>query len=65
MYVQTRISRTEYGGGENLLACGSVMKPPREIRELAGKARFAYLDPPFMTGKAFSRKRLLNPAAVL
>lgn len=57
MYVQTRISRAEYGEGENLLACGSVMKPPREIRELAGKARFAYLDPPFMTGESFQRKR--------
>ena len=60
MYVQTRITRTEYGAGENLLACGSVMKPPRELREFRGKARFAYLDPPFMTGESFPRKRPLG-----
>ena len=49
--------REVFGNGKNLLLCGSVMKPPAELKALSGKAQCVYLDPPFMTGKKFSRKR--------
>ena len=57
MYEQVRIERTMYGEGENLLICGSVMKLPKEIRALQGQVQCVYLDPPFMTGEVFKRKR--------
>ena len=57
MYEQVPIQRTVYGPGENLLILGSVMKPPKELKALRGKAQCVYADPPFMTGEAFSRKR--------
>ena len=57
MYEQIGIEKTVYGAGENLLITGSVMKPPREVRALAGRAQCVYADPPFMTGDAFQRKR--------
>lgn len=49
--------REVFGNGKNLLLCGSVMKPPAELKALSGKAQCVYLDPPFMTGRKFSRKR--------
>lgn len=58
MYEQVRIERTVYGGGENLLVCGSVSRLPAEIRNLRGQAQCVYLDPPFMTGEIFRRKRV-------
>ena len=57
MYEQTRIIRTVYGQGENLLICGSVQKMPAEIKSLKGKVQCVYADPPFMTGETFRRKR--------
>ena len=52
-----KIEREVFGNGENLLVCGSVMKLPDEIRALAGKAQCVYVDPPFMTGEKFMRRR--------
>ncbi len=60
MYRQTGGDREVFGDGANLLVCGSVMKLPPEIRALAGKVQCVYLDPPFMTGKNFSRKRAIG-----
>ena len=57
MIEQVRVDREVFGNGENLLMCGSVMKLPDEIRALAGKAQCVYVDPPFMTGEKFMRRR--------
>ena len=57
MFSQVRADREVFGNGENLLVCGSVMKLPEEIRALQGKAQCVYVDPPFMTGEKFMRRR--------
>ena len=57
MTEQVRVDREVFGNGENLLVCGSVMKLPDEIRALAGTAQCVYVDPPFMTGEKFMRRR--------
>ncbi len=57
MNEQVRVDREMFGNGENLLVCGSVMKLPDEIRALAGTAQCVYVDPPFMTGEKFMRRR--------
>ena len=57
MYEQVNVEREVFGNGENLLICGSVMKLPEEIRALAGKAQCVCVDPPFMTGEKFMRRR--------
>ena len=57
MFEQVTVNREVFGNGENLLICGSVMKLPEEIRALAGKAQCVYVDPPFMTGEKFMRRR--------
>ena len=57
MFEQVNISRTVYGAGENLLIRGNVMALPQEIRGLYGKAQCVFLDPPFMTGEKFMRRR--------
>ena len=57
MAEQVKVDREVYGSGENLLVCGSVMKLPEEIRALAGTAQCVYVDPPFMTGEKFMRRR--------
>jgi len=57
MTEQVKADREVFGNGENLLACGSVMKLPEEFRALAGKAQCVYADPPFMTGDRFDRSR--------
>ena len=57
VFSQVRADREIFGNGENLLVCGSVMKLPEEIRALQGKAQCVYVDPPFMTGEKFMRRR--------
>ena len=57
MFKQVKVNREVFGNGENLLICGSVMKLPEEISALAGKAQCVYVDPPFMTGEKFMRRR--------
>ena len=57
MIEQVKAEREVFGNGENLLVCGSVMKLPEEIRALAGKVQCVYVDPPFMTGEKFMRRR--------
>lgn len=46
-----------YGAGENLLLRGSAAALPPEVRALSGRVQCVYLDPPFMTGDVFQRKR--------
>ena len=57
MFEQIKVDREIFGKGENLLVCGSVMKLPEEIRALQGKAQCVCVDPPFMTGEKFMRRR--------
>ncbi len=57
MFEQVNIEREVFGNGENLLMRGNVMALPPEFRNLAGKAQCVYLDPPFMTGEKFMRRR--------
>ncbi len=60
MYQRIEVNRTVYGKGTNLLICGSVQRLPKEIRDLSGKVQCVYLDPPFMTGGKFRRRRPLG-----
>ena len=57
MFEQIQIQKEIFGEGENLLRCGSAMALPKEIRALYGKAQCVYLDPPFMTGEKYMRRR--------
>ena len=57
MAEQVKVNREIFGTGENLLLCGSVMRLPEEFRALAGKIQCVYVDPPFMTGEKFMRRR--------
>ena len=57
MFEQIGIEKEVFGSGENLLQCGNVMSLPQTFRALAGKAQCVYLDPPFMTGERFMRRR--------
>jgi len=57
MFEQISVDKTVYGKGENLLRCGSAMALPDEFRALEGQVQCVYLDPPFMTGEKFMRRR--------
>ena len=57
MFEQTNVEKTVYGSGEDLLIRGNAMAMPEKIRALYGKAQCVYLDPPFMTGEKFMRRR--------
>ncbi len=57
MFEQACVDKTVYGNGENLLRCGNVMALPEEFRALEGQVQCVYLDPPFMTGEKFMRRR--------
>ena len=57
MYQQVQVHRTVYGAGEDQLLQGDGSRLPRDIRKKAGQIQCVYLDPPFMTGKVFRRKR--------
>ena len=57
MFEQVDILRETAGKGRSLLMCldGSLNAP--ELREFDGKAQCVYIDPPFMTGDRFARRR--------
>lgn len=57
MIRQVRADREVFGKGENLLLCGNVMRLPAEIRALSGRVQCVCVDPPFMTGEKFTRRR--------
>ena len=57
MFEQVTVNREVFGNGENLLICGNILKPPEEIKALAGKVQCVYVDPPFMTGDHYERSR--------
>ena len=60
MYQPVSIQKEVCGEGTSLLICGSALKLPAEIRALEGQVQCVYIDPPFMTGKSFQRKRFLG-----
>ena len=57
MFEQVSVNREVFGAGENRLICGNVMSLPDEVRAMYGKIQCVYLDPPFMTGERFMRRR--------
>ena len=57
MAKQVRVDREVFGNGENLLLCGNVMRLPPEIKALEGRVQCVCVDPPFMTGEKFTRRR--------
>ena len=57
MFEQINVEKEVFGQGENLLQCGNVLALPAEFRALYGQAQCVYLDPPFMTGEKFMRRR--------
>ena len=57
MFEPVSVEKEVFGQGENLLQCGNVLALPAEFRALYGRAQCVYLDPPFMTGEKFMRRR--------
>ena len=60
MTKQVRVNREVFGNGGNLLLCGNVMRLPPEIKALEGRVQCVCVDPPFMTGEKFMRRRPLG-----
>ncbi len=58
MFEPIGIGREIIGSGESLLLCanGAGELPP-EVERLAGRVQCVYIDPPFMTGDSFTRRR--------
>ena len=57
MFEQITVTREVYGDGRNLLLCADGSVRQATLAELAGAAQVVYLDPPFMTGEVFTRRR--------
>ncbi|MBR6965833.1 MAG: hypothetical protein IKH81_01940 [Clostridia bacterium] len=57
MFEQISVEKEVFGQGENLLRCSNALAMPEEIRALYGQAQCVYVDPPFMTGEKFMRRR--------
>ena len=57
MFRPISVKREITGTGENLLLCGDGSQPCAALAERAGLAQVVYLDPPFMTGEQFVRRR--------
>ena len=57
MFEQIPVTREVVGQGRSLLLCADGSQPQQALAELAGAAQVVYLDPPFMTGEAFTRRR--------
>lgn len=57
MFEQIKIERECIGGGEHMLVQGDGSKPQQVLAEHAGLAQAVYIDPPFMTGDTFVRRR--------
>lgn len=57
MFRPMEIKREISGSGGDLLLCGDGSIPCRALAERGGCAQVVYLDPPFMTGDAFCRRR--------
>ena len=57
MFEQIQVIRETTGSGENLLLCADGASALPELKPYKGKVQCVYLDPPFMTGDKFVRRR--------
>ena len=58
MFEQVSITREIMGQGSNLLVCADSSAPlDGVLNACAAQAQCVYLDPPFMTGDSFTRRR--------
>ena len=57
MFEQADILRETAGRGRSLLLCQDATADTPELRAYDGQAQCVYIDPPFMTGDRFSRRR--------
>ena len=57
MFEQADILRETAGKGRSLLICQNATADSPELRAFDGQAQCVYIDPPFMTGDHFSRRR--------
>lgn len=58
MFEQINVTRELTGPGRNMLLCADgAGNLPEDLKALAGQAQAVYIDPPFMTGDAFTRRR--------
>lgn len=58
MFVKADIRREVIGGRESQLLQGDATATQTALQSLAGQAQCVYIDPPFMTGEEFRRKRV-------
>ncbi|MGN1370011.1 MAG: DNA methyltransferase [Aristaeellaceae bacterium] len=63
MFEAVNVSTEVIGQGRNLLLCGDGSAPLSGVlAEHAGQAQCVYIDPPFMTGDSFTRRRRFGPS---
>ena len=63
MFEAVNVNREIIGQGRDLLLCGDGSAPLSGVlAKYAGKAQCVYLDPPFMTGDSFTRRRRFGQA---
>ena len=62
MFVQVSIPRETAGAGHSLLLCADASADAPELQGFAGQAQCVYMDPPFMTGGSFVRRRRFGTA---
>lgn len=63
MFEAVNVNREIIGQGRDLLLCGDGSSPlSGALAEYAGKAQCVYIDPPFMTGDSFTRRRRFGQA---
>ena len=57
MFEQIQLDREITGAGDSLLLCADGSTALPELKAYKGKVQCVYLDPPFMTGGKFTRRR--------
>ena len=57
MFEPVNMPRETYGKGENLLLCADAAEGHPLLDALSGQVQVVYIDPPFMTGDQFIRRR--------
>ena len=63
MFEAVNVSREIIGQGRNLFLCADGSAPLSGcLAEYAGQAQCVYIDPPFMTGERFTRRRRFGDA---
>lgn len=63
MFEAVNVTREIIGQGRDLLLCADGSVPLSGVlAEYAGKAQCVYIDPPFMTGDSFTRRRRFGQA---